>query len=227
MPRRAGHAHRGRLLVHAAHEHVAVGHEGHRLAVGAGLRLGDVPVHLAHLHGIGLVCAGVDDQCLRLGIGLGQVQSVQLRAARQEHGVSVGAHVEGGHIIGEGGELRAAGFDRVLQRLAIQVHRAVTVGEVQVGIVAQPLPLAVVAHPAGESLEGLLGRLAWRVGPHIACIGAVVAATQPAVAAALEQHHAVGVGGGARAEGVVHACKRAAFDGNLIRAHRAVQIAFA
>ena len=227
MPRRAGHAHNRRLLVHAAHEHVAVGHECHRLAVGTGLCLGDVLVHLAHLHRVGLVCAGVDHQCLRLGVGLGQIQSIQLRAARQEHGVSVGAHVEGGHVIGEGGQLRAAGLDRVLQCLAIQVHRTVTVGEVQVRIVAQPLSLAVVAHPAGESLERLLRRLAWREAPHIACIGAVVAATQPAVAAALEQHHAVGVGGGARAEGVMHARKRAAFKGNLVGAHGAVQVAFA
>ena len=225
VPWRAGHAHHRRLLIHAAHEHVAVGHECHRLAVRAGLRLGDVLVHLAHLHRIGLVGAGVDHQCLRLGIGLGQVQSVQLRAARQEHGVSVGAHVEGGHIVGERGQLRAAGLDRVLQRLAVQVHRAVTVGEVQVRIGAQPLPLAVVAHPAGEALERLLGRLARRVGPHIACIRTVVAATQPAVATALEKHHAVGVGGGARAEGVVHACKRAAFKGNLVGAHGAVQVA--
>ena len=227
MPWRVGHAQRGRLLVHAAHEHVAVGHECHRLAVGAGECFGDVLVHLAHLHRVGLVCAGVDHQCLRLGVGLGQIQPVQLRAAREEHRLAIGAHVEGGHVVGECGQLRAAGLDRVLQRLAVQVHRAVTVGEVQVRIGAQPLSLAVVAHPTGEALERLLGRLAWRVGPHIACIRAVVAATQPAVATALEQHHAVGVGGGARAEGVVHACKRAAFDRNLIRAHRAVQIAFA
>ena len=219
-----GHAAGRALVVDAAHEHVAVGHDGHRLAVGRKRCIAHALADLLDLAVAERVVGGGEGELLRLRAFLREIDAEEIAEHAEHRGLAVARNREAVDVVG--GEIgqALARVGRLADARAVQVVRAgATVGEIHVLVGGDPTRHAVVAVVLGQLREGL-GRGIEH--PHVVVVGAVVAAAHPAHAAALEDDlRAVGRNARRGAERIMQARRHAAFERQHKRPRRAEEIA--
>ena len=223
---RAGDAHEGRALVDTLHVDVAVGDDGHGLAVGRELRLGHVAAHGARAHAVGLVLGALHHHLHRLRAGGGQVQPPERIPHAEQRGLAVHGDRQVTDVVVERGELRAPLGRCCRERLAPQVDALAVAAVGQVDDVASgrerpavvALPVGVLREAAGAAVEAV----------DVALVRALVAAAHPRAGAALHDHRlAVARGQRMRGERIAHALHRAARERHHVRARRAEEVVLA
>ena len=223
---RAGDAHEGRTFIDALHVDVAVGDDGHGLAVGRELRLGHVAAHGTRADAVGLVLGALHHHLHRLRSGSGQVKAPERIPHAEQRGLAVHGDRQVADVVVERGELGATLGRCCRERLAPQVDALSVAAVGQVDDVASgrerpavvALPVGVLREASGAAVEAV----------DVALVRALVAAAHPRAGAALHDHRlAVARSQRMRGERIAHALHRSARQRHHVGARCAEQVVLA
>ena len=215
---------RRRLVFGGAHEDVAIGDERHRLSIGRQRDFARSAPDLLELAIGERIGRGGEGEFLRRCAILRKIDPPEIAKDTKHRGLAISRDRETVDVCAVEIRESLARVERVAHLRAEEVERArAAIGDVDVFIrrdEARQSIVAVVLRQRGEALRRHIKE------PHVAVVGAVVAAARPARAAAFEENaRAVSRRVGRTAERVVESHRRATFDGHDVRPRRAVKVA--